>query len=284
MTCLRLHPGISVIPTRAGLLLRSDLATFQVTGADARAFLERLVPLLDGTRDVAAIQAALADRSASSVAALLEHLLARGILEPAGASASSMEVFLRAFPGDAEGRMRRFAEARVLVTGRARWAETVARELSAAGARVDTMDIPHALAANEPASLLIAALPPDDEAAIERLSRAAHAARIRSLWAHATRYTSILGPLVVPGETACRLCATAESVNPALQSTTREPPSRSAETRLGHLVAMEALALLTGYTASRLGGRVLIEDLPRWTSALHTLVRLPWCRVCGEAR
>jgi bacteriocin biosynthesis cyclodehydratase domain-containing protein len=51
---------------------------------------------------------------------------------------------------------------------------------------------------------------------------------------------------------------------------------------LGHLVAMEALKVLSAYTPSRLGGRFLIQDLARLETSHHTLVRLPWCKVCGE--
>jgi bacteriocin biosynthesis cyclodehydratase domain-containing protein len=51
---------------------------------------------------------------------------------------------------------------------------------------------------------------------------------------------------------------------------------------LGQLVAMEALKVLSAYTPSRLGGRLLIQDLSTFETSRHTLVRLPWCRCCGE--
>jgi adenylyltransferase/sulfurtransferase len=46
---------------------------------------------------------------------------------------------------------------------------------------------------------------------------------------------------------------------------------------------MEALRAISGYAASPLGGRLVIEDLTTFESSLHTLVRLPRCRVCGDA-
>jgi bacteriocin biosynthesis cyclodehydratase domain-containing protein len=131
---------------------------------------------------------------------------------------------------------------------------------------------------------VVAAIAPEDVVAIERLARAAHRAKRVSLWAHELGGSVVLGPLVVPGETACRACATAEPLHPMMPSVARAARVRGASPALlGDLVAMEALQILRGDAPSRLGGRVLIEDLATWTSSLHTLVRLPWCRVCGAA-
>jgi hypothetical protein len=30
-----------------------------------------------------------------------------------------------------------------------------------------------------------------------------------------------------------------------------------------------------------LGGRLVVHDLAALTSTRHTLIRVPWCRVCG---
>jgi hypothetical protein len=46
---------------------------------------------------------------------------------------------------------------------------------------------------------------------------------------------------------------------------------------------MEAIKVLSGYTRETLGGRVLIQDLGTFETRIHTLVRLPWCRVCGAS-
>ena len=45
---------------------------------------------------------------------------------------------------------------------------------------------------------------------------------------------------------------------------------------------MEALKLLSGYAPATLGARVVIRDLATLASTRHTLVRVPWCRICGE--
>ena len=63
MPSIRLSRSASITPTDVGVLLRSDLGAFQLTGSDVGAFLERMVPLLDGSRDREAIVEALADYS-----------------------------------------------------------------------------------------------------------------------------------------------------------------------------------------------------------------------------
>ena len=74
MTRLRLSPSASVTPAGDLVLLRSDLGTFAVRGADTRAFLDHIVPLLDGSRDAAEIAAALHPYSPRSVEAYASDL------------------------------------------------------------------------------------------------------------------------------------------------------------------------------------------------------------------
>lgn len=161
-----------------------------------------------------------------------------------------------------------------------------ARELAAAGVKVgdgvsQVAGLEAALAAERPA-LLVAAVAPEDAATVERLARAAHRAGVASLWAHEAGGSLYLGPLVAPGETACRVCAAEASLDSIMARSTRA--RREAPLLLGHLVAMEALGIVGGHARSQLGGRVRVEDLASWTSSVHTLLRLPWCRVCGDAR
>jgi hypothetical protein len=75
-----------------------------------------------------------------------------------------------------------------------------------------------------------------------------------------------------------------EALNPALiQRPSPSLPAGATDPLLGHLVALEAVLVLSGCAPSSLGGRVQIEDLVAQESSLHTLVRIPWCKVCGEA-
>ena len=118
MTHLRMSPSAAVTPTEAGVMIRSDLATFQVSGPDLPAFLDRVLPLLDGSKDREALAAALPGYSRASVLAFLDLLEARGLVEPvpeAPARLHGQETFLRLYPGAPADAATRIARARVTV-------------------------------------------------------------------------------------------------------------------------------------------------------------------------
>ncbi|WP_437314346.1 TOMM precursor leader peptide-binding protein [Sorangium sp. So ce385] len=350
MPGIRLSRSASITPTDAGVILRSDLGTFQLTGADVSAFVERVAPLLDGSRDREAIVEALADYSGHSVLALLDLLAARGLIEPTPDAAEPPErerlrgqlEFLRRWSSAPEQAAQRLAAARVLVVGLEPWGAAAALALAAAGISalrlIDEGDVavgprdaavvrargqaalgargraargalaalireraprcrvdesPAAalrsddlLATEDRPDLLVAAVRGDDAELLERVARFGHRARIVSLFSDLAGTTAVLGPLVFPGATACRVCAMAEALNPPPAAGPRGEPALQAGAMaqlLGQLVALEALKVLSGYTPSRLGGRLLIQDLSTFETSHRTLVRLPWCRGCGEA-
>jgi bacteriocin biosynthesis cyclodehydratase domain-containing protein len=299
VTPIRLRPSTTITPTRAGVLLRSDLGTFRVTGAHQGAFLSLLRPLLDGTRDRAAVQAALDGYSPASVAAFLDQLTERGLIEevPEGArddGRRGQAELLGRWTGAPADATRRLAAAKVVVAGSTPWGDAAVAALGAAG--LGAVERLGARGLDAEASLLLAAVPAGDAAALEQIARVAHRAGVRSLWSHLDGDRALLGPLTVPGRTACRICAAAEAINrspglvPADPGT--PPGARSgaaAEARagirarvLGHLVALEVVKVVSAYTRSALGGRVLALDLSTFETRLCTLVRLPWCRVCGR--
>ena len=341
MPCIRLSPSASVTSTDAGVILCSDLGTFQITGPDVRGFLDQMVPLLDGSRDQEALIQALAGFSRSSVTAFLDLLKERGLVEAVPDVAGRWrgpEEFFRAWSTVPAEAMVRLGRARVLVVGLDSWGATAAIELAAAGigalhlidegavqpedvallrsrgeaalaaprrralaamigeqapwcrveeSPIQVLDAADTAIASGPWSLLIAAVPQRDTARVERVARLAHRAGIVSLWSHLTDTTAVLGPLVTPGKTACRICATVDALNPPLAEPTSTAPGPLAGARgqlLGHMVAMEALRVISGYAPSELGGRLLIEDFATLGTSVHTLVRLPRCRVCGEGQ
>jgi hypothetical protein len=285
MKTLRWSPSATITPTPAGVLVRSDLRVFRITGADLGTFVSRLSPLLDGTRDRGAVEAALSDYAPASVAAFLDLLAERGLIEealqqaPADPRRGQID-FLRRWPGAPADAMDRIERARVLVAGAEPWGEAAAVELRAAG--VGTVGRHGGGSIDPEWSLLVAAMSAEDAAGMELLARGAHRAGVRTLWSHLDGGRAVLGPLTVPGRTACRVCAAADAFAPPLGA--RPAPGLRTEIAarvLGHLVALEVLKVVSGYTPSSLGGRVLIQDLTTFETRLHTLVRLPWCRACG---
>ncbi|APV52524.1 hypothetical protein BWI17_18270 [Betaproteobacteria bacterium GR16-43] len=109
---------------------------------------------------------------------------------------------------------------------------------------------------------------------------------------------ALVGPVVVPGETACWEClrrrrlgndsnfeesALLQASAPTAASRRRRLSPPGATRLLGALVAAEAIKVVTNYTGSQLVGRQLELNLVSHTSTVHDISRLPWCRTCGGA-
>ncbi|WP_437752997.1 TOMM precursor leader peptide-binding protein [Sorangium sp. So ce1389] len=147
--------------------------------------------------------------------------------------------------------------------------------------------------------LILACVPGDDLLVLQGVARFAHAHAILSLSAHLDGLDAVIGPAVVPGETACWNCyrlrrlATsrrAEADHAVQAALLAERPGRRARTYLapvpaflGHAVALAAVELLVRRRASRLAGRFLVQNLVNAEVSSHAVLRMPWCPVCGGA-
>lgn len=147
--------------------------------------------------------------------------------------------------------------------------------------------------------LVLAATAADDLLVLQGAARYAHERGLPSLSGYLDGLEAIVGPAVSPGQTACwncyRLRRLAHAEHPdaahALQAELLTAPGAERQRTylaptaglLGHLLALEAIQLLTRYTPPRLFGRVLVQHVVTLESALHTVVRMPWCEVCGGA-
>jgi ribosomal protein S12 methylthiotransferase accessory factor len=336
---LRLSPSAAVVTTARGVLVRSDLGTLELSGADAARFVAAIVPLLDGTRTREELASALPGATPESVGALLDALVARGAVEVAGDPAPAWHAqarWLTRFT-DAPAALERLAAARVVIAGLEPWGACAATELAAAGvghiAALDDHVVtegdlllargwsrgdlgrPRALALaagggaggldglsaalDEGCDLLVVTLPADALGDLERVAREAHRRAIPSLHACLEGASAVLGPAVTPGVTACWACtrlrmlahaadpAAAHGLRAALLRDGGAPREHShlapAAGLLGHLVALEAVKLLTGYAPSQVAGRQLVQSLVTLETTLHGIVRMPWCEVCGGA-
>ncbi|HEY0777068.1 MAG TPA: TOMM precursor leader peptide-binding protein [Gemmatirosa sp.] len=357
MARLRLSRAAAVTFTADAALFRTDLGTVALDGREVVPFLARLVPLLDGTRDLDGVAGALErEYTRASVVGLVGLLTGRGLVEEVSelpdeeARFAGQRDFFAQWTDDPASLLRRLRGARVVVVGLEPWGVGAAVELAAAGigalhlmdtapvtdddllaARAFTRDhvgrsraaavaeviataapwtvvTTGALARDDvgglalPAGawdLVVATTPADDLAVLDAVARAAHTRTTPSICAHLDLLEAVVGPLVIPGETACwnctRLRHLATSDTPAhahaLQHVLLRDGARPRRRtylapmagQLAQLVALEAIKFLTRYAPSTLVGRVLTQDLVRLDLAWHTVVRMPWCSVCGGA-
>jgi ribosomal protein S12 methylthiotransferase accessory factor len=147
--------------------------------------------------------------------------------------------------------------------------------------------------------LVVACLPGDDLFALQGVARFAQAASLTSIGAHLDGLSAVVGPAVVPGETACweccrlrRLAATGQgeidhALHAALLAERPAPRARALPPAmpalLGHTLALAALDLIAAPDRHPLRGRILVEDLITLETEVHTVLRMPHCRVCGGA-
>lgn len=135
MKRIRLSPSASITTTQSGVVLRSDLGTFQLHGDDVRLFVSRIVPLLDGTGDAQAVAAALTGYSAESVTNFLALLQQRGLVEnvPESDRRSAEDRFFQKWGKGDGAALGTLSDARVVVAGLEPWGAVAAIELAAAG-------------------------------------------------------------------------------------------------------------------------------------------------------
>jgi adenylyltransferase/sulfurtransferase len=130
------------------------------------------------------------------------------------------------------------------------------------------------------------------------LNRACLKARIPWTSCAVSGFEGIVGPTVVPHETACYLCykmrAVACSANPEdelahvrrLDRRKRDDSDRRenysfAVGAIGHLMGLEAVKCLTGIAEPSALGRIVILDFLTLACRSHTVLRMPWCPACS---
>jgi ribosomal protein S12 methylthiotransferase accessory factor len=111
----------------------------------------------------------------------------------------------------------------------------------------------------------------------------------------------VVGPLIIPGDTACYMCykmrlvANEKSYQDAIayEKYLSERKKDEVQRRsilainaglLGHLLALESLKHTLGFAASPLAGRICVVDSLRLTSEFHTILQRPDCPHCGSIK
>lgn len=285
---LRLSSSLQVVPSADGPLLLADHSCIALRGGDATWFVEAIMPLLDGSRAAEDVADAMRSELRDDVLNLLEALTARGILheEVHGASPSC------------DRGSTPVAAPVVLIVGQEAWAGVVGDALEREGTAHVRAVADSRAAAEHDWDVLVAALAHDDLGELARVARHAHQRRRPSVTAYVAGSQLVLGPVVLPGRTACWNCARlrqlAHASKPpvahAMQTllltkrrNRRPAPLSVLDRLLGHLLSFETPRILAQARQSPLAGRLMVLETERLRLTLHDVVPLPWCEVCGGA-
>jgi len=291
-----LVPWVKPVEVGDGLLELRAVETFYplrhpLLAAAFRAVAGRLT----GEHDLESVGADLpAGVEPAAVTFLLKTLGALGLLlegedlDGTGGAERDRLLFLSAFTPRPLAIARRLATATVQVVGPERLAERVRRQLGAAGCeRVARLEVSE-LEESEAADLLVACADIPARGWFSRLN--AFALRSRRPWlraaAHGTR--SWLGPLVLPGETACFACLeTREQANVRAGGAWPElaPGAIGAfapqEDLLAAQAAAEATRFLGRFAPPATVGHFYELSATSPGSRRHALLRVPECHACG---
>ena len=130
------------------------------------------------------------------------------------------------------------------------------------------------------------------------VNRACLKACIPSTSCAVSGFEGIIGPTVVPHETACYLCykmrAVACTANPLdelahMRRLDRQKQDNSHRREnhafsvgaIGSLMGLEAVKCLTGIAEPSALGRIVVLDFLTLASRTHTILRMPWCPACS---
>ncbi|HWN23180.1 MAG TPA: TOMM precursor leader peptide-binding protein [Gaiellaceae bacterium] len=283
------------------LLLEHGGTVVVLEGAALKRLVPALLPLLDGTRALEEIVAQLGAPARPAVEHALALLADRGLLtegppldelpEPFAASAESLAATRRdgASPQLAQQRLR---DARVAVAGGRRLVATLSRELLRAGVgRVDHVDW-EVTGLDGAYDVAVACAGPAELAELGEWDR--HRNDDGVPWLALPPFDGRLapiGPLVVPGETACLACyrlrrAATSDCREELRALEHTPSAARAATALESLVAgVAALALLrylAGLDPTLPGSFYALDAGVPLSLSRHRVLRVPRCPACSE--
>jgi bacteriocin biosynthesis cyclodehydratase domain-containing protein len=249
---------------------------------------------------------------------LLSMLQARHLVRPTGnapstaapsTAAPSLAGLLDHVGVDVEQALAGLARARVTVAGNTLAARTLLADLDELGlARIDVLAHPDldtlpgaATTATSGAAdadlldadlldadlldadLLVATSDLGPSPALLELNRQAVAAARPFLPVWGTPSGGRIGPLVIPGETACLRCAEIlgdDAFPPPRPARAEEPPSSAA--LLGHIAAMEVMKYLAGAPPSDVIGLSIRLDLDPLEGTVRRVLKAPRCPDCSD--
>jgi len=302
--------GLVQVPVERGLLVEGGPERQVLRGAAATALLPRLIPLLDGTRDIAAVagEVGLRDALVRQAVSLLYScgLLEDGADPDAGAAeghpvAHDVLRFLsRQVDGtranrSAGGAVARLARARVVVLGRGPLAARLAEDARATGV-ADVAQASGLGALDAEVALVVAVVAPGEDRALVALDDRCAELAVPWLRVAPGDAEGEIGPRFERAHTACLDCfvslreradADGSAASGAEATVARTATGADAEVLAG-LAGLEIAHLVTRVGAALSPRGVTRVDLATLAQRTLPLLRRPGCARCcpgpGEAR
>lgn len=293
----RLAPWYRLVEGEESLVLEHGGRAVVLEGAAVARLLPALLPLLDGTRTVAEVASTLGAGAAPAVEHALRVLHERRLLvdgpppERDGEPRAAADQLAAAGGADPAAVARRLATATAAVVGAATTAAEVARLLRRAG--VDSVPL-RGWESREPADLVVAAPSPAELGELERWNVAA--LEQGRAWLQLLPFDGRLlavGPLFVPGATACAACYRLRRaatlgfgvLAPALEQSPVAAAAGPALAAAGAAVAAEHALRWLALGDPRLPGVLYALDDADGGLRLsaHLVLRVPRCPACSGA-
>ena len=287
-----LAPWWRVVEDRNRLLFEHAGHVVELNGRAVRALLPALVPLLDGAHTVDEIVEILGEAAEAPTAKALALLDGHGLLVEGPAESGSAACYVASvcasMPGAAASAL---AGSRVAIFGSAATGAEIARLLGAAGVETESWDPTETSGPN--VDLIVAAVAAEEAGQLADLNE--RCLRDATPWLALRpsdgRFTAV-GPLYVPGQTACHACfllrrgATSgyEDDFALLERQPVRAPMPAATSMIAAGLAALICLRWLGARDPTLPGALYALEL-RGTLALtrHRVLRVPRCPACGVA-
>ena len=260
-------------------VLRYAGSVLEFEGAAAERLLPHLLPLLDGTRSVDEVVAELGEPVRPAVEHALSLLRAHDLLTEGADGAGPSTELLAATTGRTIADVQQLLDvADIRVAGSGPRAESIGRLLRARGA-VDWTEPP-------PRSGFVVVAPSSSE--VHRIAEwNERAIEARVAWMQVLPYDgrlAAIGPVFVPGETACHECFLVRRDSTVAPSRDRARGrylcSPAIDATIAGLAAHVALSHLVD--GSHAGELLALELTPDLRCTRHLVYRVPRCAACSS--
>jgi ribosomal protein S12 methylthiotransferase accessory factor len=287
-----LAPWCRTVEDGSRLLFEHAGHVVELNGRAVQALLPALLPLLDGDHTVLEIVAALGDAAETPVNKALALLDEHGLLvdgpAPVGHAGAACYVAANSSPSPAEA-WTALTSSDVTVIGSAPTGAEITHLLASAGVATTTSMLAGGTVGH--ADLIVAAPAPDEVGQLGEVNR--HRLRDATPWLPILpadgRFVAI-GPLYVPGQTACHSCylmrraATSgyEDDFPLLErQPVRAPSPPGASAIAAGVAALICLRWLGARDPTLPGVLYALELHGRLGLTRHRVLRVPRCPACG---